>query len=360
MKVLIVNAILYTSESVKVNKVQSIKDCMIYDLCMAFHEKGHDVTLVAADNYKPIVEENYPFKIVWMKSYFEIIFIPNKIPFNKEISSFLKKNHFDLIICSEVFSMDTLLTVRNAPDKTIIWQEMAFHQKMAKQMASKFWHNVIIKLFYSGVRVVPRTENAKEFISHYCDNVSDTIIPHGVNLELFKSRLEKEKHFVVVSQLIERKRIDQIIKAFREFSEKNHSEYKLYIIGDGDCREQLENQAKDLDNIIFTGKKNHDEMMELLSSAKAMLVYTRKDNSMISIAESLAVCTPVITTSIPDNARTIKQNELGIVKDEWTYEELEKIVDNNDTYINNCLHYRENLDNKHNVDLFIMETKKMK
>ncbi len=357
MKVLIVNAILYTSESKQVKRVTSIKDCMIYDLCKAFYEKGHEVTLIAADEYKPTREEDYPFEIVWMKSYLPSVFIPNKIPYNHGITKYINNHVFDLIICSEVFSLDTLMAVRSKNQNVIIWQEMAFHQKMAKQMASKFWHNVIIKLYYSGVIVVPRTENAKDFISRYCNNVSDTIIPHGVNLELFKAKQDKENHFVVVSQLIERKRIDQIINAFREFSEHDHREYKLFIIGDGDCRKQLEDLARDLDSVIFTGRKSHDEMIELLSSAKAMLVYTRKDNSMISIAESLAVCTPVITTSIPDNARTIRKNDLGIVRDEWTYKELEQIVVNNNHYVNNCWNYRENLDNKHNVDLFVMVKK---
>lgn len=50
----------------------------------------------------------------------------------------------------------------------------------------------------------------------------------------------------------------------------------------------------------------HSELMYYLAKAQAMLVYTEKDNSMISSAESIAVCTPVVTISIPDNAIVIK------------------------------------------------------
>ena len=53
MKVLIVNPILYTSEKSPVKKVQSIKDTMIYNLCLAFKKQNHEVTLVAADYFKP-------------------------------------------------------------------------------------------------------------------------------------------------------------------------------------------------------------------------------------------------------------------------------------------------------------------
>ena len=50
MKVLIVNPILYTSETENIKRVESIKDTMIYDLCLAFHKKGISVTLAAAED----------------------------------------------------------------------------------------------------------------------------------------------------------------------------------------------------------------------------------------------------------------------------------------------------------------------
>ena len=90
-----------------------------------------------------------------------------------------------------------------------------------------------------------------------------------------------------------------------------------------------------------------------------MLVYTQKDNSMISIAESIAVGTPVITTNVPDNAKYVKDYNLGIVSDNWDWQELDKIVADNQRYISNCKEYRVNLDNRHNVGLFIEEFSKL-
>ena len=59
MKVLIVNPILYTNENRNIKKVNTIKDTMIYDLCLAFKKKGCDVTLAASDLYKPSENESY-------------------------------------------------------------------------------------------------------------------------------------------------------------------------------------------------------------------------------------------------------------------------------------------------------------
>ena len=132
------------------------------------------------------------------------------------------------------------------------------------------------------------------------------------------------------------------------------------MIGDGDQKEYLEKLVKEFeitDNVIFTGKLDHDKLINYLSESKAMLIYTEKDNSMISIAESIAVCTPVITTSVPDNAKVIDENMLGIVSDNWNWETMKMIVNYNNVYVSNCKRYRENLDDKYNVKLFIDEAR---
>ena len=217
-------------------------------------------------------------------------------------------------------------------------------------------------MFYNNVKVVPRTDNAKKFISKYCGNVSDTIIQHGIDLKKFSFKESKNKSFIVSSQLIDRKRIDLIIKAFADFINQFSDEYILFIAGDGEKRKELEELTHVLEldgKVIFLGKLTHEELTEYLSNAKAMLIYTIKDNSMISIAESIAVGTPVLTTGIPDNAKYIKDNNLGIVSDYWGAKELEDIINNNSQYVQNCKNYRYQLDNEHNVDLFIEEFLKM-
>lgn len=66
---------------------------------------------------------------------------------------------------------------------------------------------------------------------------------------------------------------------------------------------------------------------------------------MVSIVESIALGTPVVTTSVPYNAAYIRREELGIVEDGWTAEALEKIISENGRYVANCLAYRERLSN---------------
>lgn len=355
MKVLIVNPIIYTNETREIKKVNTIKDTMIYDLCLGFINKGIDVTLGASDLYKPIEEEEYPFEVKWLKTKCTSLFPPHNLPYCPEVKRIAKEGRYDLIISSEVFSLNSLMLSIHSKRNLVVWQELGKHNKIFKGLASKFWYGVIAKIFFKNTLIVPRSEYTKNFISNYCNRVSNEIIDHGVNLEKFLAQKEKDDYFVVCSQLIKRKHIEKIISAFSEYIRKHSTDTKLIIIGDGDQREPLESQVKELNiqnRVEFTGKLNHSELKSILAGAKASLIYTEKDNNMISIVESLAVGTPVITTSIPYNSSYIKSEKLGIVNDNWNEDDLKEISENK-KYINNCLNYREQLSTLSKVEQFI-------
>ena len=65
MKVLVINPIMYTSETKNIKRAASIKDTMMYDFCLAFHEMGHSITLVGGEPFKPTKSETYPFEVLW-------------------------------------------------------------------------------------------------------------------------------------------------------------------------------------------------------------------------------------------------------------------------------------------------------
>jgi 1,2-diacylglycerol 3-alpha-glucosyltransferase len=355
LKVLIVNPILYTSETRHIKRAPSIKDTMIYDLCLAFVEKGIDVTLAGAEDFKPTNQEEYPFKVIWMKTKFKKLLTPYVFPFCPEIKKIIKSTHYDLIISSEVISLNSLMLSAHSKSNLIIWQELAKHIKMMHQIPSHIWYGIIAKLFFKNTFIVPRSKEAKQFISKYCNNVSDTIVDHGVNLNKFEFCSEKENHFVICARLIKTKRIDRIILKFKEYLDKYDSSAKLYIIGWGDLEAPLKNYVSELnidDNVIFTGRMSHDELLIKLKTAKALLIDTEKDNNMISVIESIAVGTPIITNTVPYNTTYIKSDKLGIVDDDWNADTINEVATNKE-YIENCKSYRDKLSTLSRVDTFV-------
>jgi 1,2-diacylglycerol 3-alpha-glucosyltransferase len=211
-------------------------------------------------------------------------------------------------------------------------------------------------------RVVARSQAARDFISRFATRVSETTIDHGVDLERFPCYAKAEispsrkNQFVVVSQLIPRKQIHRTIEAFADFAESSKEDYHLYIIGQGEEEAALKeavSRRKVEERVIFCGQMNHEKLLPIVAESKALLVYTAKDNNMVSIVESIAVGTPVVTTSVPYNAEYIKRENLGIVQDDWGAEELRRVSDENETYSGNCLRYRHRLSNVYCAECFL-------
>ena len=270
------------------------------------------------------------------------------------------RTEYDLIITSEVFSLNSLMAYRAAPDKTIIWHELAKHNAIMKRIPSKIWYGVVARLFMRNAKVVARSVEARNFVKKYCMNTDVNVIDHGVNLDKFKASTEKDNSFVVCSQLIERKKIDGILEKFAKYLDRYNSTCRLYIIGEGELKEKLQRMAQTLGiapNVIFTGKMTHDELLPILSKSKALLVNTVKDNNMISIVEAIAVGTPIVTTDVPLNSTYIKDYQLGIAKKQWDESDLNDVVSNSEMYIENCMKYRYKLSTKQRVEQFL-EVKK--
>lgn len=358
-QILIINPILYTSETNRIPKVESIKDTMIYTLCLGFVKLGHQVTLLAARDYQPVKEEIYDFPIVFMETAAPKIFQPRCLPYMPKLRGFLKQHkEYDLIISSEVFGTWSYTAARIYPQKTIIWQELAKHNNILHKIPSKVWYNVIARLMMRNILVVPRSEAAACFIKRFMPHVSDICIDHGVNIEKIPllKQITKQNRFVVVSQFIERKQVDRTILQFEEFWKRGHRDYKLYLIGRGELEEALKKLVRQRgleEAVLFCGWMKHEQLLPFVAESKAMLVSTVKDDNMVSIVESIAAGTPVVTTSVPFTAVYIKRENLGIVSDDWNADDLDTICRDNDTYVTNCVRYREKLSNTYIAGQFI-------
>lgn len=351
MNILILNAILFTPDNGIIPKVKSIKDTMIYNMCLGFKQLGHSITLAAAEEYRPTEEEKYEFDIIFFKSKFTRIFQPTVLPYSSELKQYIRLNHskFDLIISSETFSFQSFFASRICPKKTIIWQELTTHQRKFHQIPSKIWHNFIAKYLIKRICItIPRSKQAQDFIKKYIPT-STEIVDHGINIQKFNAETNKKRQIISSAQLIYRKNIDGIIKIFSKFIKSpKYSDIKLIIAGRGNELENLQKLVKGLnitESVKFVGFLPQSELNVYIRESLCFLVNTRKDLNMVSIPEAIASATPILTNTIPASADYIKANALGIVKDEWGNDELSLIIDNNKTYVENCFNYRNKLTN---------------
>jgi len=138
-----------------------------------------------------------------------------------------------------------------------------------------------------------------------------TVVYNGIDIQKFDIQLSDNQradvrqefripdgHFIIgnVARMIERKGQMYLIQAFHELL-KVHPNTTLLIIGDGDYRKDLEQEAKNLniaDKIIFTGSRY--DIPELLSIMDIFVFPTYNEAMGITICEAMAARKAIISS----------------------------------------------------------------
>ncbi len=346
MKIVVINPILFTPEKGIIPRVKTIKETMIYDLCMAYHRAGHVVTLIAAADYKPITEENYDFDVVFLRTVGHWIFQPSVFPFMPGVWRYLykRRHEIDMVLTSESFSVSSLIAAFILPRKTVVWQELGAHNRKMKKIPSRVWYNVVARLFMRKVWVIPRSYVSQRFIKQYMPRAGEPI-GHGVKLvPASADNGVKKPQFLTVGQLIPRKNIGSIMAKFDAFLSNypQYGNYVLYIAGDGVLRDDYTRQIEEMgrqQQIILLGKLSHEELFRYYRESKASLFDSLRELNMLALMESVALSTPVITNCVPFDSEVVAMKQLGIARDDWNDKDMARVIEQNDFYVENCQHY---------------------
>lgn len=148
------------------------------------------------------------------------------------------------------------------------------------------------------------TEKMKEEVSKFCnvDKRKMRALPNGVDLTNFRPSKKRErnniKKILYVGRLDLRKRVSDLIQAFKQVDNKKRAE--LIIAGEGPLRKNLEELSKGYP-IRFLGKIPHKNIPRLYRKADLVVVPSSYESFCIVILEAMASGVPVLTSdSCPD------------------------------------------------------------
>lgn len=115
---------------------------------------------------------------------------------------------------------------------------------------------------------------------------------------------------IFVGRLKKAKRPDHALHAFSTIK-KNIPEAKMWIVGDGYMRSELEKLK--INDVIFFGRVTNELKYELLSKAHLTLVPGVREGWGLVVTESNAMGTPVVAYNIPGLRDSVVDGQTGVL-----------------------------------------------
>lgn len=242
------------------------------------------------------------------------------MPFMPMAVEFFDLRNFDVVLSDTssfakgvITAPDTLhLCYCHTPTR-YLWSDT--HQYINELRYNKYFKKVI-SLALNYVRIWDRlaadrvdtfmanSKTAQFRIKKYYKRDSHIIYP-PVELERYKISKTQEDYFLAGCRLVPYKRIDNIIRAFRE------TDKKLKIFGDGTDMDRLKQIAGGRDNIEFLGRVSKEKQAELYSKCQAY-INPQKEDFGITVVEAMASGRPVIALRKGGAIETVVEGKTGM------------------------------------------------
>jgi L-malate glycosyltransferase len=187
------------------------------------------------------------------------------------------------------------------------------------------WVGLSVSLLFAGKVVFLSTEYRdyiKKALSLFYSDKKTAVIPNGIDLGIYRpDRIADNKAFIKIgmqSRLSETKDHATLIDAFALMLRSRQFEkpVKLYLAGDGNCREALESQTKALalaDQIVFTGMLEETELPAFINSLDIYVHATLGETMSTAIMQVMACKLPIIASDVLGVNNMIKHNHNGLL-----------------------------------------------
>lgn len=136
----------------------------------------------------------------------------------------------------------------------------------------------------------------------------------GRNVNSDQRQNNGEIVFTAVGRLASVKNYPMLIRAFAVAQEQTETKLKLWFVGDGPERKDLERLTTQLgiiDSVTFMGFK--DNIKEILLDSDVFMLTSHYEGVSIALLEAMATGLPVIATSVGGNVEVVVDKQSGIL-----------------------------------------------
>lgn len=220
-----------------------------------------------------------------------------------------------------------------------IWPDSVYAYGFKKTKFLEFFLDRFVKYVYKNSsnfaisakgfekKILPYLNSNKEIL--YAPNWADYL---NKDLEKFEFSNDDKTHFTFAGNVGTVQNLENIIEAYGKLNHEYLSKTQLNIVGDGSHLEKLKNivKEKNLKNIIFWGRKPREEIYRYLEASDYLIV-SLVDKEIFSLTVPaktqtyIATGKPIIAIIKGEAADIIRENQLGLVCDPDSLEEIKSV-----------------------------------
>lgn len=203
-----------------------------------------------------------------------------------------------------------------------------------------YLHKLVIKRILKKTDILTATSSYLKEKTLLYTNKNISIIPFGIDTNKFKksnyANPEKKEGDILIGifkSLENHYGIDLLIKAIKKLTVKIKMSVKLLIIGGGSLEFEFKRLVNELDlseKVIFTGKINHDQIVQYHNMVDIAVYPSIRESFGVSVLESSACEVPVIVSDVGGLTEVALNNKTGIVVKsgniDMIVEALEKLI----------------------------------
>jgi glycosyltransferase involved in cell wall biosynthesis len=291
-----------------------------------FFDRAFEKKFIFGDNVTPVVlhpQARHP-----------ILF---KIWFNYSVTKAIKKYNIDVF-----FSPDGYLSLKTNCKQIAVIHDLNFEHypkdvpKSARKYLLKYFplfakkaNKIITVSNFSKQNIIQQynIESNKIVVAHNGGNEKFKPATDGVKANIKKQYTKGEDYFIYVGALHSRKNVNRMFEAFKSFKKHSDSKTKLVVVGENMWNSQKVS-AHHQEDIIFTGHLHINELIEVVASAKSLILVSYFEGFGIPLVEAMRCGVPVITSNVTSMPEVC--GNAGLLVDPFNIEEISQAIEKMD------------------------------
>lgn len=244
-------------------------------------------------------------KACFMKEQFDVVYVYQLSPVLMAVPGIIyKKRHNTKMVLYCLDLWPESVTTFGIKENTLIYKLI---DKISRKIYNKADEILVSsETFKQDIKKKLKQDIKIEYIPQYSENI----------LSAKTHKWHKEINFVFAGNIGKAQSVETIIKAANEL--KENSNIKIHIVGDGSSLQECKDLVKklNLNNVIFYGKKELNEMQQYYNLADAMLVTLTKDAFASKtlpgkVQSCMATGNPIIAAADGETKKIIENAKCG-------------------------------------------------